>query len=73
MAGNRYLPAWVSRCPKMRAWDRRHEQHSKQPKTRRQTGSHSLTSQPDDLDQQEAPDQQGRESDKPKNPSPHRA
>lgn len=33
--------------------------------------SHSFTSQPDDLDQQEAPNQKGRESDKPKNDAPH--
>jgi hypothetical protein len=33
--------------------------------------SASSTSQPDDLDQQKAPNQQGRESDKPKNDSPH--
>ena len=39
---------------------------------RRRIGlSYSFTGQPYDLDQQEAPNQQGRESDKPKNDSPH--
>ena len=33
--------------------------------------SESFTSQPDDLDQQEAPNQQGRQSDKAKNDSSH--
>jgi hypothetical protein len=43
----------------------------RQPEHRRIDLSYSFTSQPDDLDQQEAPNQQGRESDKPKNRSPH--
>jgi hypothetical protein len=51
----------------MRSWDSEHEQPLGSSALGKRTGlSHSLTSKPDDLDQQKASNQHGPESDRPR-------